>query len=179
MTISPQVNIVAFVTDRSKSPSLEPLPQPWVTQHTTDEVLSAYAGWGPDVLALLGCMENPSAWAIHSVKPLLETYSRGRVAVLGDAAHAMLPHLGAGAGQSLEDALLLVRLLSHPGATSANAEVGTSRCTVYPCSKKRIALVASSPSIRYDSPTARQPYSGVQRQIRHDLRGAWSEWRVD
>jgi len=116
------VNIVAFVTDRSKPPSLDPLPQPWVTQHTTDEVLSAYAGWGPDVLALLGCMENPSAWAIHSVKPLLETYSRGRVAVLGDAAHAMLPHLGAGAGQSLEDALLLVRLLSHPGATNANAE---------------------------------------------------------
>jgi salicylate hydroxylase len=36
----------------------------------------------------------------------------------------MLPHLGAGAGQGLEDALILVKLLSHPKTTSASLEAG-------------------------------------------------------
>lgn len=38
-------------------------------------------------------------------------------------AHGMLPHMGAGAGQGLEDAYLLVRLLSHPKTTIENIEV--------------------------------------------------------
>lgn len=54
---------------------------------------------------------------------MLDSYVNGRVALIGDAAHAMLPHLGAGAGQGLEDVLLLVKLLSHPETTSAKVEV--------------------------------------------------------
>ena len=48
---------------------------------------------------------------------------RGRTALLGDAAHAMLPHLGAGAGQAIEDARVLVKLLTHPHAGKHNIEV--------------------------------------------------------
>lgn len=36
----------------------------------------------------------------------------------------MLPHLGAGAGQCIEDAYVIAQLLGHPGTTSSNLEVG-------------------------------------------------------
>ena len=48
---------------------------------------------------------------------------RGRTALLGDAAHGMPPHLGAGAGQAIEDARALVRLLSHPKTGTHNVQV--------------------------------------------------------
>lgn len=48
---------------------------------------------------------------------------RRRVALLGDAAHGMPPHLGAGAGQAIEDARALVRLLAHPKVGRHNVEV--------------------------------------------------------
>ena len=47
----------------------------------------------------------------------------GRVALLGDAAHAMPPHLGAGAGQAIEDAFAMGWLLAHPNVTRDNVEV--------------------------------------------------------
>ena len=54
---------------------------------------------------VLESLTHPSAWAVHVVDPPLESYVgkglRGRVALLGDAAHGMLPHLGAGAGQGM------------------------------------------------------------------------------
>ncbi|KAI5122975.1 hypothetical protein M0805_006854 [Coniferiporia weirii] len=118
------INVVAFACDRSYPWGARPLTpgQPWVTPRTTSELLAEYAGWGRDVLLLLGCIESPSVWAIHAVDPPLATYVRGRVALLGDAAHGMLPHLGAGAGQALEDALVLVRLLGHSKTTGDNVE---------------------------------------------------------
>lgn len=44
----------------------------------------------------------------------------GRVVLIGDAAHAMLPHQGAGAGQGLEDAYFLARLLGDTQADAGN-----------------------------------------------------------
>lgn len=52
-----------------------------------------------------------------------EKWVRGPVAILGDAAHGMLPHLGAGAGQGIEDAYLLGKLLGHPQTTLENVDV--------------------------------------------------------
>ena len=44
----------------------------------------------------------------------------GPVAIIGDAAHAMLPYQGVGGGQGLEDAYVLWKLLSHPQVTRKN-----------------------------------------------------------
>ncbi|KAI1843240.1 hypothetical protein JX265_012187 [Neoarthrinium moseri] len=53
---------------------------------------------------------NPLQWALfhHIITP---TYYNHRICLLGDSAHAMLPHQAAGAGQCIEDALVLCRLL--------------------------------------------------------------------
>lgn len=67
--------------------------------------------------------EQPSKWRLNDRKPLDRWhYMDGKVMLLGDSAHAMLPHLGAGAGQSLEDGWVLGRALSEHLSASPNAD---------------------------------------------------------
>ena len=63
---------------------------PWVELVPREVVEEVYAGWGPNVAALMKCMpENPSKWSIHVLYPPLESYAKGNVAVLGDAVSIM------------------------------------------------------------------------------------------
>jgi salicylate hydroxylase len=63
-------------------------------------------------------MPDPSQWAIFEY-PHVSTFVRGRVAIMGDAAHASTPHQGAGTGQAIEDSHVLAELLSDPRLRSA------------------------------------------------------------
>ncbi|KAF9239489.1 hypothetical protein BU15DRAFT_61993 [Melanogaster broomeanus] len=84
----------------------------WVVDVSEKEILDLYRDWEPQARALVNSVERPSRWALHTVQPL-PYYVHGKVALLGDAAHAMEPHFGAGAGQAIEDAFSLGRLLAH------------------------------------------------------------------
>lgn len=55
-----------------------------------------------------------------TISPLLHAHPRVDIVL---QAHGMLPHLGAGAGQGIEDAYLLGKLLGHPQTTLANIPV--------------------------------------------------------
>jgi 2-polyprenyl-6-methoxyphenol hydroxylase-like FAD-dependent oxidoreductase len=73
------------------------------------ELLARFAGWHPPIPELIAATP-PGAVLRHDLydlRPDLPTYARGRVGLLGDAAHAMTPDLGHGAGQALEDAVVL------------------------------------------------------------------------
>ncbi|KAH9913314.1 salicylate hydroxylase [Epithele typhae] len=113
---------VAAVTARYDVPMEAWAPDtPWTADVPRAEVQEAYAAWGSDALTLLACLpEKVLKFSMHVVHPPLESYARARVAILGDAAHGMLPHLGAGAGQGIEDALLLFRLLTHAQTKKEN-----------------------------------------------------------
>lgn len=113
------VNMVAFVTDRSKPNPTFPADKPWVRHVSQEEMLADYKGWAEPVQGLLSCVKTPTKWALHEL-PVLETYVNDRVMIMGDAAHAMLPHQGAGAGQAIEDAQVIAALLSQPRVTKAN-----------------------------------------------------------
>jgi salicylate hydroxylase len=63
-------------------------------------------------------MPDPSQWAIFE-QPHISTFTRSRIAILGDAAHASTPHQGAGAGQAIEDAHVLSELLADPHITTS------------------------------------------------------------
>ncbi|KAF9471974.1 salicylate hydroxylase [Pholiota conissans] len=104
------VNVVAVVTDPAKENTFYDGPAHVVCEQ--EEMLRAYEKWEPEVQALLQCIKKPMKFALRSLKPLT-SYVSGRVILAGDAAHAMLPHQGAGAGQAIEDAYILANLLSQ------------------------------------------------------------------
>ncbi|KZT72214.1 FAD/NAD(P)-binding domain-containing protein [Daedalea quercina L-15889] len=111
------VNVVACTSH----PELEgtvACDEPWVVECTQKELLDCYDGWEPEVVDMLKCIEKPTRWVIHHLRPL-PTYVSNKVALLGDAAHAMSPHQGAGAGQAIEDAFILAHLLGHQATSLA------------------------------------------------------------
>ena len=78
-----------------------------------DEVpVASFRGWHPAVTEMIKAASSPIRWALFGVRPLLRWY-RGRVVILGDAAHGMLPHHGQGANTSIEDAFALAGLLTE------------------------------------------------------------------
>lgn len=84
----------------------------WSARGDRDEALAEYAGWHPQVRELIAHTDQVYKWALYDRPPLSE-WTRGRAALLGDAAHAMLPYLAQGAGQSIEDAFVLTRCLEQ------------------------------------------------------------------
>ena len=115
------INVVAFVSDRSQPAPTWPENSPWVRQASQREMLDAFVGWGDAARILLECIPSPTYWALHDLAEL-PGYVHGRVALIGDAAHAMLPHQGAGAGQGLEDAYFLARLLGDVQVSRGNLD---------------------------------------------------------
>ena len=113
------INMVAFLTDRSTDTPQWPADAPWVRKTTQADMLKDFVEWGEAPRTLLECIPEPTYWALHDIAEL-PGYVHNRVVLIGDAAHAMLPHQGAGAGQGLEDAYFLARLLGDPRLTSDN-----------------------------------------------------------
>lgn len=74
------------------------------------EHLAAVAGWDPAVIEMIGAAPAAERWALFH-RPPLHQWSKGRITLLGDAAHAMVPHHGQGANQSIEDAIVLADCL--------------------------------------------------------------------
>ncbi|KAI0294489.1 salicylate hydroxylase [Multifurca ochricompacta] len=89
----------------------------WVADADPKYVSKMYDGWDTEVSELM----QITRWAINALETL-PFYSFGNVAILGDAAHAMTPFQGAGAGQAIEDALVLSTLLAHERTTKRNAQ---------------------------------------------------------
>lgn len=71
----------------------------------------AFAGWSPAVTALLGAVDETYLWGLFDHPPL-PAWVAGRVALLGDACHPMLPFLAQGAAMALEDAWTLAACLA-------------------------------------------------------------------
>ncbi|KZP27530.1 FAD/NAD(P)-binding domain-containing protein [Athelia psychrophila] len=114
------INIAAYCSDFSKAGTqYSQDSKDWVADVPMEELLQKYEGWEPEVTALLECLDKPTKWAVNMVLPP-STFVLGRVAIIGDSAHAMTPHLGAGAGQAIEDAYVLAALLASPACTPAS-----------------------------------------------------------
>ncbi|KEF54067.1 uncharacterized protein A1O9_09862 [Exophiala aquamarina CBS 119918] len=105
------LNIVAFVAEKEEN--LGDLKESWTAVGKKEEVFEAFSKFEEKVQKLIGLMDDqPSKWLINDRKPLDQwIYLGGKVVLLGDAAHAMTPHQGAGAGQAIEDGYILGRAL--------------------------------------------------------------------
>jgi salicylate hydroxylase len=82
----------------------------WTDKGEVADVLARYEGWHPIVRALIGAFPETFIWALHD-RAELPCWSAGRVTLLGDACHPMLPMMAQGAAQSIEDGAALAALL--------------------------------------------------------------------
>ena len=70
-----------------------------------------FAEWHPAVTEMVSAPEVGDRWALFH-RPPLARWNHGRITLLGDAAHALVPHHGQGANQSIEDAIVLADQLA-------------------------------------------------------------------
>jgi salicylate hydroxylase len=106
------LNFVGFL------PSDYPAEESWGGKGDVNQLAKAFAGWDPLVTQLIDQVKDPFWWGLFDRDPL-ERWTSGRLVLLGDAAHAMLPHLGQGANQAVEDGVALSALLSRADRASA------------------------------------------------------------
>jgi salicylate hydroxylase len=98
------INIVAIVpagTWRTES---------WTADGEISDLLAEFDGWDHRVRRLIVSASSTKRWAMYDRDPL-ERWTAGRITLLGDAAHAMLPFFAQGAAQAMEDAVALARCL--------------------------------------------------------------------
>ncbi|MEW9532153.1 FAD-dependent monooxygenase [Microbispora sp. NPDC049125] len=94
-----------------------------------DELIRLFGGWHEPIPALLASAD-PAAVLRHDINCLdepLPAFHQGRIALLGDAAHAMTPNLGQGACQAIEDAVVLAEVAGTPGGLAAYSAARTAR----------------------------------------------------
>lgn len=102
------MNVVAFASAK------EWHDDRWVVEANHDQMKADFEGWSPTVTKIISLMRKNDIWALFNHPPA-PTYvsDRGRVCLLGDAAHATTPHKGSGAGMAIEDALVMGQLVSE------------------------------------------------------------------
>lgn len=85
-----------------------------------DELMEAFARTTPQVREMLSYVGTEKNWVLHDRDPL-PGWTRGRVTLLGDAAHPTLQYLAQGACMAIEDAVVLSRTLAAAGRGEINA----------------------------------------------------------
>ena len=141
------INFVGFVP--ADAAMKEQIKESWSAPGDAEALRREFAGWDPRVGALLRQVQTTFRSALHDRDPS-PTWTRGRLTLLGDAAHAMLPHLGQGANQSIEDGMALATILAGaspeaiPGALLAYERLRHERAA-------KVQSGARENGLRYDS----------------------------
>jgi salicylate hydroxylase len=102
------VNFVALVDQDSWT------RESWTDEADVADVLAAYEGWHPQVRSILEAVEETFVWGLFD-RPPMKQWSCGRVTLLGDACHPMLPFMAQGAAQAIEDGAVLAACLAKSG----------------------------------------------------------------
>lgn len=128
----------------------------WSTPSTVDELLGTYAGWNEELLTTFSRSERCFKWALYDRDPLTH-WSEGRVTLLGDAAHPMLPFLAQGAAMAIEDGFELASKISaaRDGAGVDDALVAYERQRIPRTSRVQLGARARGATMHLRSPWAR------------------------
>jgi salicylate hydroxylase/6-hydroxynicotinate 3-monooxygenase len=115
----PDRHIVSYFTNprRDELYFVTSTPEPdfavesWSAKGDLDVLRKAYAGFHPQVRAILDACPDVHKWALV-VRDPLPRWVEGAIALLGDACHPMTPYMAQGAATALEDAAVLSRCLA-------------------------------------------------------------------
>ena len=104
------LNLVCVVPERSWD------IESWTEPGSLDDLRRFFSDWAPATQAILDAVEEPVyRWALFDREPLAQ-WTQGRITLLGDACHPMVPFLAQGAGMAIEDGAVLARCLEREPA---------------------------------------------------------------
>jgi 2-polyprenyl-6-methoxyphenol hydroxylase-like FAD-dependent oxidoreductase len=101
-----------FLNIVASAPAHEWRIESWSARGEVEELLAEYAEWNIELRETFSRIDFLFKWATYDRDPL-EHWSKGRVTLLGDAAHAMLASMGQGAAQAIEDAAVLAKCVER------------------------------------------------------------------
>jgi salicylate hydroxylase len=90
----------------------------WTVQGSRDEFANDFRNWHADIHAMIRAVDVPYKWALFA-RPPMPAWTQGRVTLLGDACHSMLPMMAQGAVMAIEDGMVLARALATHGVKPA------------------------------------------------------------
>ncbi|SOH92385.1 salicylate hydroxylase [Monaibacterium marinum] len=116
------LNIVAVVKRRDWT------GEGWAQEDDADNLRQAFAGWNDEAEAALAKVGRTYLWGLFDHAPL-QQWSNGKVVLVGDACHPMLPFLAQGATQALEDAWVLADTVASGAALNQYEALRKPRAT--------------------------------------------------
>jgi salicylate hydroxylase len=138
----------------------------WMDQAEPGGHLKAFAGWHPAVTEMIGAAPQSPRWGLFARRPLAR-WNRGPAVLLGDAAHAMLPHHGQGANQTIEDAAVLAAELDGAGDIPAALRRYAGRRRARTRKVQLMSWAASAALHLPDGPAAERRDSYLARVPQH------------
>lgn len=93
----------------------EQMRESWSAPGDPAILAAEFGDWNPWLSRLISQIDATFWWDLSDRDPL-PRWTHGRLALLGDAAHAMLPHMGQGANQAIEDGMALATLIRDADA---------------------------------------------------------------
>lgn len=135
------INVVVIMEDEWSAPG-------WSEPAARGDLLGRFStqNWAPQVLSLLSAPEAWLKWALYDRRPIWR-WSQGPVALLGDAAHPMLPYLAQGAAMAIEDAAVAAGCLARNPDDPATAL--RSYCAMRRARARKIQRLAARNGARY------------------------------
>jgi salicylate hydroxylase len=172
------INVVAHYDDDTYR------HESWVTECERAEVLERYAGWHESLLRLFEAGQTWYKWALYDRDPI-PAWTSGRVSLLGDAAHPMLPYLGQGACQALEDGAVLANAMSDRRFASDPVEALAAYERTRRPRASQVVLTARARGVSNHLPSRwaamrRDAAIAVRRRLnRRDTDGRGAAWLAD
>jgi len=134
----------------------------WTRECNLSELTTTYAGWHPDLVRPYSARWYK--WALYDRDPV-EQWSKGRVTLLGDSAHAMLPYLGQGAAMAIEDACVLSTAIVRHADDLDEALLAYERVRL---PRTRAAVLGSRDRARENHLAS--PWARLKRDVKFALR---------
>ncbi|KAG2119399.1 hypothetical protein DEU56DRAFT_918564 [Suillus clintonianus] len=133
----------------------------WTAEGNVDKMKEYYKGWNTTIQKLLALVPSTLDWKLMDRDPLPSwIHKDGKLALLGDSCHPMLPYRAQGSAMAIEDAAVLGNIFSHC----------SDRSQILP-------MLYAYQSLRYDRATATQTSSSLNRHIFHHPDGPEQEKR--
>lgn len=132
-------SVVGLVPDEKMNEDPEGA-QSWVNEGDPAKMLATFNGFPSWAKEMLTLAKDIGLWQLRDLDPL-DTWTRGRVFLIGDAAHAMLPTQGQGASQAVEDAEALGAFFKDLRERPSGEKVETILGQIFKCRYARASLI--------------------------------------